>query len=390
MSVQDWHLLLVDDDEDDYILTQIMLSESKGRKISLIWASTYSEALINLKEKHFDAALVDYDLGGRTGIELIHDLVSAGVTTPLILYTGRGNFEVDVEAMHAGAALYLTKSEANPLLLERAIRYAIERKLAEATIQESKSGYQQLFNSMLDGVAIHEIILDIDGKPVDYRFLEVNPAFEQQTGLKAVDIIGKTVLEILPQTEPYWIRNYGETALTGKAVRFENYAGALDKYFEVIAFSPRPKQFAVVFHDITARKKAEAALRSAQAELEKSFQEHTQLFEELFQSAPDVILLVSAVGKILRVNHQVEEVFGYRQDELVGQDVDLLVPESLRLSHAGLRNGYTEHPSIRRMGKRSDYTGRRKDGDIFPVDITLSPIELGGTTHVICIIRSRD
>jgi PAS domain S-box-containing protein len=118
--------------------------------------------------------------------------------------------------------------------------------------------YQTLFREMLDGFALHEIICDDHGKPIDYRFLAVNPPFEQMTGLKAQDVTGKTVLEVLPGTEQRWIDTYGKVALTGEPIFFENHSQELGKHFEVTAFRPATNQFACIFADITKRKHAEA------------------------------------------------------------------------------------------------------------------------------------
>jgi PAS domain-containing protein len=117
----------------------------------------------------------------------------------------------------------------------------------EQAFLKSKEDYQLLNYSMLDGFALHEMIFDSEGKPIDYRFLEVNPAFEALTGLKASDILGRTVLEVLPETEQFWIETYGNVVLSRSSVRFEHYHQTLDKAFEVVAFSPRPNQFAVIF-----------------------------------------------------------------------------------------------------------------------------------------------
>lgn len=143
-AYEPWRILLVDDDEDDYFLTRHMLKSSRGREIKLDWANTYRAGMKKLDSDHYQAVLVDYDLGEKTGIELIRELSNRGYPAPLILYTGRGSLEVDVEAMQAGATLYLTKEEANPLLLERFIRYAIERKHAEATLSADLKAMQLL------------------------------------------------------------------------------------------------------------------------------------------------------------------------------------------------------------------------------------------------------
>ena len=122
--------------------------------------------------------------------------------------------------------------------------------------RKAEQDYKNLISKMLDGFALHEIICQ-NGIPTDYRFLSVNPSFETLTGLRASDLIGKTVLEVLPATEKHWIETYGRVALTGQPFSFENYAAELDKYFEVAAYCPAPNQFACIFQDITPRKKAE-------------------------------------------------------------------------------------------------------------------------------------
>ena len=140
---------------------------------------------------------------------------------------------------------------------------------AEQALAESEEKYRLLFQTMVTGFALHEIICDRDGKPVDYRFLELNPAFERLTGLKASEAVGRTVREIIPDIEQDWIDIYGEVALTGKSARFERYAAPLDRHFEVAAYRPKPGQFAVTFTDITERKKAERAAERTLADVRR-------------------------------------------------------------------------------------------------------------------------
>jgi two-component system, chemotaxis family, CheB/CheR fusion protein len=116
--------------------------------------------------------------------------------------------------------------------------------------RQVEQDFQALFREMFNGFALHEIICDEAGKPVDYRFLAVNPAFERMTGLKSEQVLGKTVLEIMPNTEKFWIDTYGEVALTGKAVRFEKYSPQVGKRFQITAFRPAHNQFACVFAEV--------------------------------------------------------------------------------------------------------------------------------------------
>lgn len=135
------------------------------------------------------------------------------------------------------------------------------------SLRKIEQNYQTLFSEMLDGFALHEIILDEHGKPADYRFLAVNPAFERMTGLKNDQVLGRRVLEVLPGTEPFWIETYGKVALTGEPAFFEYLAGEFGKYFEVTAFRTAPNQFACIFSDISGRRRAEQEREKLQAQL---------------------------------------------------------------------------------------------------------------------------
>lgn len=136
--------------------------------------------------------------------------------------------------------------------------------------REAERNYENLFEKMPDGYAIHEIIRDQDDKPIDYRFISVNPALERITGWKADEFIGKTVIEALPQTKKYWLEIYREIAATGEPVTFENYSEELDKYFEITVYSPANNQFATIFQDITLRTKAEKAQKDYETQLRHS------------------------------------------------------------------------------------------------------------------------
>lgn len=132
----------------------------------------------------------------------------------------------------------------------------------------SKNKLESLFDNMSEGVALHEIILDDNGKPVDYRFLDANKAFEQITGLKSAAIMNRTVKEIFPNTEQYWIESYANVALTGEQVNYSNYSAELGKYFNVNVYSPTPKRFVTIFSDVTNERKAQEKIENEKKILE--------------------------------------------------------------------------------------------------------------------------
>jgi signal transduction histidine kinase len=136
-------VLLVDDDEEDYLLTKDVFGEIEGTRYALHWVGEYRLALEALQERDYDVCLVDYRLGAENGIQLIRELVAAGHDLPVIVMTGQGDRDVDVEAAQSGAADYLIKGEVTPTLLERTLRYAMRRRADLRALRESEADLRQ-------------------------------------------------------------------------------------------------------------------------------------------------------------------------------------------------------------------------------------------------------
>ncbi len=198
--------------------------------------------------------------------------------------------------------------EDGELYYEGTIEDITERKIAEMRLRESEEKYRELIEKMEEGLALHEIILDDKGNPVDYVFLDVNSAFERLTGLKKEKIIGKRVKEVLPDTEFYWIEKYGDVALNSTVEKFTNYSQELDKYFKVIAFSPRRLQFATLIEDVTEKMIIENALQESELRL-----------RTLINTIPDIITFKDGEGRWIITNDFNLKLFGLENVDYRGK-----------------------------------------------------------------------
>jgi len=151
-------LLIVEDDSDDFIILQKMLSGIKRQQFELDRVSTCQEALEKLGQNNHDVCLLDYRLEGRNGLDFLREVVEKGYNVPVIFLTGQGDYEVDVEAMQLGASDFLNKNKIDGDMLERSIRYALERRKSEenrlrlASIVESSN--DAIYSVNFEGVIL--------------------------------------------------------------------------------------------------------------------------------------------------------------------------------------------------------------------------------------------
>lgn len=182
----------------------------------------------------------------------------------------------------------------------------------------AENKYQCLFREMLNGFALHELLFDERGEPMDYRFLAVNPAFERMTGLHESNIVGKTILELLPETERFWIETYGKVVTTGHPVSFRQHSQVLNKHFHVNAFPHGKGQFACIFNDITEEVNIEKCLRASEA-LHKSF----------LQLMPIPVFCKDIEGRYTRVNQAMCDFFHRPEELFVGKTAFDIAPLEL-------------------------------------------------------------
>lgn len=251
-------VLLVEDDEDDYQLTNELLSEIYGELVATEWVSKYDAALDRIKDKCHDVYLLDYRLGEHSGLDLLRAATSLAIQDPIILLTGQGSMELGREAVRMGAADYLVKGSIDAPLLERAIGYAIQRKEIQQTLQR----HALTFNSIQDSI----FSTDIQGKINDW-----NPAAERLFGYSKAEALGRTPAFLHRSEEAGTIAEAINESLqhggpwTGE-VNYVRKDGtrALGQTVVALMFDERgePTGMLNTNHDITESRRAEEELHS--------------------------------------------------------------------------------------------------------------------------------
>ncbi|BAZ49715.1 multi-sensor hybrid histidine kinase [Nostoc sp. NIES-4103] len=252
-------VLLVDDDEDDYVLTSHWFGEFQVANCELSWVDNYAAAKVAMALHNHDIYLVDYRLGIYNGLELLREAIAQGCSAPIILLTGQGDREIDLEAMRAGAADYLEKSQLTAPLLERSIRYAIERKQTEQKIREQAA----LLDVATDAIFVRDF---------DDQILFWNKAAERLYGCKQEEAIGKKTQELWQENNlshlqeslqilmknGSWQGELHQKTKSGKEIIVESRSSLVQE------FGNKPQCILVVNTDITQKKQLEAQFLRAQ------------------------------------------------------------------------------------------------------------------------------
>ena len=231
-----------------------------------------------------------------------------------------------------------------------------ELKETEEALRESEERYRALFASIDEGFCVIEPVDGQAGAPLDFRYLEANPAFAAQSGVS--EVIGKTIRQAFPGEPETWLHTYEHVLRTGESVRFERGLVTQGRVLELYAFRIEDgshRRVAVIFQDVTARKRAE----EAQARL-----------AAIVASSDDAIVSKDVNGVITSWNSGAERLFGYRAQEAVGQPITLLIPPE-RLEE---ERGILERIRRGEVVSHFDTIRRRKDGTLFDVSVTVSPI----------------
>lgn len=242
--------------------------------------------------------------------------------------------------------------------LQRIIGFGIDitaRKRIEESFRNSEERFRALFEAMTEGAALHDLVYDEAGTPIDYRIVDINPAYEVQTGIHRDAAIGQKASELYRRGEPPFFEAYKRVVATGQPVHFEAHIEGQDRYFDISAFRTGVGQFATVFEDITERKRAEELLH---ASVEQN--------RTILLTAMDGFCLNDVQGRILDVNDAYCLMSGYSRDELLTmciQDVEAAeTPEETRQHLQRFKHNISE---------RFETRHRRKDGRIIDLEVSV-------------------
>lgn len=255
-------VLLVEDDEDDYILFKEYFSDIKGRNLELTWANTYEKGLDEIVSGFYDIYIYDYLLGAKTGLDLIKATLEEGIDAPIILLTGLGNHKVDMQAMEMGAADYLVKGDIDAEKLERSMRYSLEQYNILKKLKASERKFRSFFENSYDVIYISNQHGDI---------LDINKSGERLFGYSTEELIKMNASELYanPRDRARFLECINKTgACTNFEVVLKDKYGN-KKYCTLTANLQRIDEMGNIYyqgivHDMTRRKKVEQDLMIAE------------------------------------------------------------------------------------------------------------------------------
>jgi two-component system sensor histidine kinase/response regulator len=273
-------ILVVDDTPEILDITTRTLRKAD---YTVFAAMNGAECMEILHREKPDILLLDVILPDVNGKELAKEIkkIPAFSSTYVFLLSGLKTNTQDIsEGLEEGADGYITRPVNSRELLAR-IASACRIVRAERLSAEALSKYHSLFSFMQEGLYLHEMVYNIEGKAVDYRIIEVNPISEVLLNIKPENAIGKLATELYGTVQAPFLEIYARVVETGEPVSFEQYFPPMNKYFQISAFSPGKDRFATAFFDISLRKMAEEKLKHKNAELQKINAEKDMFFSIL-------------------------------------------------------------------------------------------------------------
>ncbi len=307
MSYEKLRVLFVEGDEDDYMIVRSLLSKA-SRRYEIDWVRSYEAALPAAEENSYDVYLLNHRLGDHDGLDLLKELAAKGCNCPTIILTEYEDDESDHRVMQEGAFDYLSKREINAGMLERSIRYAINRKQVEESLRESEERYRMLFNKANDAIFLLESTLEGSFG----RFVEANDVACEMLGFTREELLHRSPSEIiLPESKDFGEedkkRLSAERQMLMERVLISKNGRRVPVEINIHFFKHREKPtILAIARDITERKSAELVLK----ESESQFRMLSHKFSALLHAMEDTLVLLSPDMKILWANSAALCAFG--------------------------------------------------------------------------------
>ncbi|WP_321471885.1 PAS domain S-box protein [uncultured Paludibaculum sp.] len=252
-----------------------------------------------------------------------------------------------------------------------------ERKRAEEAARETEVRYSDLFRHMSEALIYCRMIYR-DGAPCDFEYVATNESYLRLP--KSTGVVGQRVSEVYPgiqESDPELFQFYGRVASTGKPDHTELHLHATGEWYSVSSYSPRPGYFVGIFQIITSRKQAEQELRRSRA-----------MLHSVVSSALDGVVAIDDRGLVVLWNPAAERIFGYTQEEAVGQSLhSLIAPPSM---HQEFSQGFELMLSSGQgqfLGRTVELTAIRKGGVEFPVELSVAPVHMSDSFHAVGVVR---
>lgn len=250
---QEIRVLVIDDDEDDYFIICDYLKDASYSKYVIDWCYRYIDAVEYLRKENYDVYFVDYKLGGYTGLDFLRASAELKNEAPVILLTGKGNREIDIEAMEEGATDYLVKNELTTEKLERSIRYALERSSTMKALKANEQKYRTIFQKSQDAIFITD---------TGFRFVELNETTVKLLGLSREELIGRSLFDFIHDETTHYDLQAAliQKGLEDATVQVNSYKG--ERRFCVLSGEVQRDNkgtliIQCILHDISSLKKAE-------------------------------------------------------------------------------------------------------------------------------------
>jgi len=374
LSGEDKKTILLVEDEIIIAMLEKNQLESIGYIVQHVCNGEKAVKTVIENNQQFDLVLMDIDLGtGIDGTQTAEQILKQK-DIPILFLSSHIEPEIVEKTEKITSYGYVVKNSGF-VILDASIKMAMklfnakmEGKRAEEAVLISEENYRFQFLNMNSYNSLYEVVTDKDGRPYDFRFIMVNYAYEEYVGKKESELIGKTLLEVYPETEPYWIDKMTEAVLTGLPINFRNFSQVMNTYTDVNLYIPKNGQLAMTTTNINERKRAEEALHESEL-----------TFRKLFEDSADAILLIDKTGVFVECNQAALTLLKRTREQFLHKPPVDISPKYQADGQSSEEKALKMIEIAYEKGlHRFDWICINSEGIEFIVEVSLMPIKING------------